>query len=95
MFEPRPSPSESPVRLPIPVLSVRGPACLLGLRAPVCRNDSVSTGHMNRTVNLTKRVQTCKGLRYCTVVLAMNVATKMSPILFSKKTGVYTRDGRK
>src|SRR5438093_3956233 len=27
---------------------------------------------MNRTVNLTKRVQTCKGLRYCTVVLAMN-----------------------
>jgi len=50
---------------------------------------------MNRTVNLTKRVQTCKGLRYCTVVLAMNVATKMSPILFSKKTGVYTRDGRK
>ena len=27
---------------------------------------------MNRTVNLTKRVQTCKGLRYCTVVLAMH-----------------------
>jgi integrase/recombinase XerD len=27
---------------------------------------------LNRTVNLTKRVQTAKGLRYCTVVLAMN-----------------------
>ena len=27
---------------------------------------------MNRTCNLTKRVQTPKGLRYCTVVLAMN-----------------------
>src|SRR5256712_8136786 len=27
---------------------------------------------MNRTVNLTKRVQTCKGLRYWTGVLAMN-----------------------
>jgi hypothetical protein len=27
---------------------------------------------MNRTVGLTKRVQTEKGLRYCPVVLAMN-----------------------
>ena len=27
---------------------------------------------MNRTVNLTKRIQTVKGLRYCPVVLAAN-----------------------
>ena len=27
---------------------------------------------MNRTVNLTKRVQTSRGLRYCPVVLAAN-----------------------
>jgi len=27
---------------------------------------------MNRTVNLTKRVQTSRGLRYCPVVLATN-----------------------
>src|SRR5207302_1850133 len=27
---------------------------------------------MNRTVNLTKRVKTARGPRYCTVVLAMN-----------------------
>lgn len=36
---------------------------------------------MNRTVNLTKRVQTAKGLRYCTVVLAANGRVRADMVL--------------
>src|SRR6266581_4784017 len=40
---------------------------------------------MNRTVNLTKRVQTCKGLRYCTVVLAMNGRVRADLVIVNGK----------
>ena len=34
---------------------------------------------MNRQVNLTKRVQTSKGLRYCPIVLLRMAASNLTP----------------
>jgi len=40
---------------------------------------------MNREVNVTKRVQTSKGLRYCPVVLAANGRVKPDAVLVNGK----------
>src|SRR5450755_1281719 len=40
---------------------------------------------MNREVNVTKRVQTSKGLRYCPVVLAANGRIKPDAVLVNGK----------
>jgi len=43
---------------------------------------------MNREVNLTKRVQTRRGWRYCTVVLSANGRVKPDLVLFNGKQEV-------
>ena len=45
---------------------------------------------MNREVNLTKRVQTSKGLRYCPVVLSANGRVKPDVVLVNGKPERHT-----
>src|ERR1035441_4554428 len=45
---------------------------------------------MNRQVNLTKRVQTSKGLRYCPVVLSANGRVKPNAVLVNGKQEIHT-----
>ena len=44
---------------------------------------------MNREVNLTKRVQTPHGWRYCTVVLSANGRVKPDVVIFNGKQETY------
>src|ERR1017187_1576874 len=45
---------------------------------------------MNREVNLTKRVQTAKGLRYCPVVLSANGRVKPDAVMVNGKPERHT-----
>jgi hypothetical protein len=45
---------------------------------------------MNREVNVTKRVQTSKGLRYCPVVLSANGRVKPDTVLINGKEEHHT-----
>src|SRR5450755_4920648 len=45
---------------------------------------------MNREVNVTKRVQTSKGLRYCPVVVAANGRVKPDAVLVNGKPERHT-----
>jgi len=45
---------------------------------------------MNRTVNLTKRVQTSRGLRYCPVVLAANGRVRADLVIINGQEELVT-----
>jgi hypothetical protein len=48
---------------------------------------------VNRTVNLTKRVQTSRGLSYCSIVLAANGRVRADLVIVNGQQGRYPEGG--